>query len=253
MRVITEISLRDELKGKVPEVYYVPAQKILSPAAKEYLSQKKIKVVYKDKEEVPRIEEQNKAVQKEMSRKTYEDYETGAVYNEKPEAMTQIADNKLVTKNHPRIVFRGKMDSLQALIIVTQAEIYSKDSLSPILNDLDEVLSVSRSILRAEVLEEQLPDVRVLGLTANEIRDRSHYPENFFQIKQMTLPHYKMGLIYTRLNQIRTMIREAELLAIWAIDMKRDSWGPSIVLTLNRLSSVMHIMMCMVLANHYNK
>ncbi len=249
MKIITEMFLRDELKGKIPEVYYVPDQKILSPAAKEYLSQNKIKVVYKDKEEVPREEVHGKI----EPRKTYEDYETGAVYTEKPEAMTQIIDNTLVYKNHPRIVFRGKMDSLQAFIIATQAEIYSKDSLSSLLNDLDEVLSVSRSILRAEVLEEVMPDIEILGLTAHEVRERSHHPENFFHIKPMTLPHYKMGLIYVRLNQIRTMVREAEVLAVEAIDMKREPWGAHIVLTLNRLSSVMHIMMCMYLANKYSK
>ncbi len=249
MKVITEMFLRDELKGKTPKVYYVPDQKILSPAAKEYLSQKKVKVVYIDKEEVSSEEMPSE----EEPRKTYEDYETGAIYIEKPEAMTQIIDNQLVYKNHPRIVFRGKMDSLQAFIIATQAEIYSKDSLSSLLKDLDEVLSVSNSILRAEVLEEVMPDMKILGLTADEVRERSHYPEKFFHIKQMTLPHYKMGLIYARLNQIRTMVREAEVLAVQAIDIRREPWGARIVLTLNRLSSVMHMMMCMYLANKYSK
>ena len=44
MKVITEMVLRNELKGECPPVYYVPKDKLLSPAAKEYLNQLKIKV-----------------------------------------------------------------------------------------------------------------------------------------------------------------------------------------------------------------
>ena len=46
----------------------------------------------------------------------YRDYETGALYLEKPEYMTQIEGDMLVVKNHPRIAFRGKLDSLNASV-----------------------------------------------------------------------------------------------------------------------------------------
>ena len=48
MKVITEMVLRNELKGECPPVYYVPKDKLLSPAAKEYLNQLKIKVEFGD-------------------------------------------------------------------------------------------------------------------------------------------------------------------------------------------------------------
>ena len=44
MKVITEAFLRDELRMETPEVYIVPDGKILSPAAREYLMQRKIKI-----------------------------------------------------------------------------------------------------------------------------------------------------------------------------------------------------------------
>ena len=50
----------------------------------------------------------------------YVDYETGAYYMEKPEHMTQLFGNVLVAKDHPRIHFRGKLDSLQALVVLDQ-------------------------------------------------------------------------------------------------------------------------------------
>ena len=45
MKVITEAILRDELRADRPEVYVIPEGKLLSPAAREYLQQLKIKIV----------------------------------------------------------------------------------------------------------------------------------------------------------------------------------------------------------------
>ena len=44
MRAITEDFLRLELRNSQPEVYYIPTGKILTPAAREYLQQRKIRI-----------------------------------------------------------------------------------------------------------------------------------------------------------------------------------------------------------------
>ena len=44
MKVITEAILRDELRASRPEVYTVPEGKILSPAAREYLQQCRLRL-----------------------------------------------------------------------------------------------------------------------------------------------------------------------------------------------------------------
>ena len=44
VKAITEDFLRVELRNTQPEVYYIPEGKILTPAAREYLQQRKIKV-----------------------------------------------------------------------------------------------------------------------------------------------------------------------------------------------------------------
>ena len=44
MKVITEAVLRQALRASGPETYYIPDGKILSPAAREYLQQRKIKI-----------------------------------------------------------------------------------------------------------------------------------------------------------------------------------------------------------------
>ena len=44
MKAITEDFLRTELRNTQPDTYYVPEGKILTPAAREYLQQRKIKI-----------------------------------------------------------------------------------------------------------------------------------------------------------------------------------------------------------------
>jgi len=42
----------------------------------------------------------------------------GAVLSEKPEHMTHLYPTVLVMKNHPRIEFRGKLDALEAELLL---------------------------------------------------------------------------------------------------------------------------------------
>ena len=73
----------------------------------------------------------------------------------------------------------------------------------------------------------------------------------FFNIKQMLLPDYSMGKHYAMLNQLRTQIRETEVAANQAFRDGRKCTRPDIVEELNRLSSALHIMMCMYLGGVY--
>ena len=130
MKAITEDFLRVELRNTQPEVYYIPEGKILTPAAREYLQQRKIKVAAggQPAEPAPAAAPAAQPVvptvmcAPEPPKPKYVDYETGAYYMEKPEHMTQLFGNVLVAKDHPRIHFRGKLDSLQALVVLDQVQ-----------------------------------------------------------------------------------------------------------------------------------
>lgn len=251
MKVITEAILRDELRANKIETYYIPEGKFLSPAAKEYLMQLKIKI-----EKGKPLLDTPKAEILETSNLScspkYEDYATGAFYLNKPEHMTQIFGNKLVCKDHPRILFRGKLDSLQSLVVLNQSIIAGSGKNTILLNDLDNILYILRSIMRCDVLDEPLDIDRIIGLTHDEIREHSHNPEKFYNIKQMLLPDYRLGEIYALLNQIRSAIRECEVCATSAYKEGEQYRRIDILQEFNRLSSAMHIMMCKFLAGEYN-
>ena len=197
MKVITEAMLRDELKRSEITEYRVPDGMMLSPAAREYLQQRKIKISRE-----PASERQKEAAAPaertpEMAaplQAKYRDYETGALYLEKPEYMTQIEGDMLVVKNHPRIAFRGKLDSLQALIVLDQAILNEKTGYGKMIADLDDILGVLREIMRCDALNEPLRVEKIIGLTSAELRERSHAPMKFFHVKYMRLPDYKMGI-----------------------------------------------------------
>ena len=84
-----------------------------------------------------------------------------------------------------------------------------------------------------------------------ELREHSHNPMKFYNIRQMILPSYTMGRDYALLNQLRAAIRETEVAAANAFyDGFRFSRS-DIIEELNRLSSALHIMMCKYLAGDY--
>lgn len=259
LKAITEDFLRLELRNAQPETYYVPEGKILTPAAREYLQQRKIKIAKGEPPEAAPAEPAAPAAPAPAAAPAaatptakYRDHETGAFYMEKPEHMTQLFGNELVTKNHPRILFRGKLDSLQAMVVLDQALI-AADGNQKLVDDLGSILDNLREMMRCDVLDETYCRQTIIGLTHQELRERSHNPQKFFGIKQMLLPDYTMGRDYALLNQLRAAVRETEVAAATAFLTGSKCTRPDIMEELNRLSSALHIMMCMYLAGMYRK
>lgn len=294
MRAITEDFLRYELRSSQPEVYVIPQGKILTPAAREYLQQRKIRIekeggytythqlkapVQKTEEpeekeaqkqpepkktepknrphvvatEVPQPEEVEIPVQITVPKPKYVDYETNAYYYEKPEHMTQLFGNKLVCKDHPRILFRGKLDALQADVVLAQAMIQAAQGSQSLIKDLADILKDLREMMKCEVLDEEMAETKVIGLTHEELRAQSHNPMKYYNIKQMVLPDYTMGTEYAWLNKLRTAIRETEVAACQAFHSGKTYIRKDIIEELNRLSSALHIMMCRHLAGWYSE
>lgn len=262
LKVITEAILRQELRTEQPETYYIPEGKILSPAAREYLQQRKIKIAKGEPPapkvvatEVPPMPEVkiSAPVQTpaEPPKPKFIDYETGAYYMEKPEHMTHLVGNVLVPKNHPRILFRGKLDSLQALVVLDQVLIAKEGGHQTLLNDLDNILHVLREMMRCDVLDEPFENELIIGFTHAELRARSHDPMKYYHVQPMILPDYSMGIIYALLNQLRAAIRETEVAASTAFRDGLKCTRKDIIEELNRLSSAAHIMMCKYLAKEY--
>ena len=165
----------------------------------------------------------------------------GGYTEEKPEHMTHLNSEVLVSKNHPRIAFRGAMDTLEAEIILAQLEADGN-----IAESLEEILAAARDIIRCDVLEEPLKNERLCGFGESEIRERSHFPQNFYGQPHF-MPEYTDGAALARLNRTRCAAREAELRAIAAFtDKDGNPVRTDILRTLNRMSSMLYILMIQI-------
>lgn len=251
MSVLTENDVRQMLaSGQLKEKgqIVVPRNKIITPSARAYLLEKGIEMKIEDN----LIGEVTKVSEEQMASDRTEVYETmfGAKLNEKPEHMTHLRGNLLVFKDHPRIVFRGAIDSLEAEIVMTQI-FAEKEHLPQIIADLEEIIKFIRRLLRNEVCGEPIGEFTLQGLDAKELREHSHHPSKYYGIKHF-LPHYKQGEMVAYLNKLRTLTRQTELIAYKAF---KDEYGQvsreDIIKSLNRLSSLFWVMMFKYLAGKY--
>lgn len=247
MKILTETKLRAMRLAEGTTKYHVDSGVFVTPLAKEYLRDRCIDLVIVDK----KPSTMTRTPLPDCGNYTYIDAASGEGYPSKPEHMTHIIGNILVPKLHPRIAFRGRLDSLLAEIILLQADLYQENQIS-IVKDLDEILACVRQILSAEVNEYPLEPLMLLGMDASALQEKSHNIKDYTGIDH-PIPDYHMGGVAARLNLLRTKVRETELVAINTFHADNANRREDIILMLNRLSSAVYIMFCKLLSGHYEE
>lgn len=246
MKILTEAMLRSAALGEDTTEYCVDADVFVTPLAREYLRDRRISLVITE----ARPAVMTRTPLPKQGEHTYIDAKTGAGYDEKPEHMTHLRSNILVPKTHPRIGFRGQLDTLQAEIICIQARAQEMGE-EKLVKDLGDLLSSVRLILGAEVKDEPLEPVKVLGMSEEELRSYSHHVKKYFGIDH-PVPDYSMGVMAAELNRLRTKVREAELSAVNAFCAEDGTIERTdIIRQLNRLSSGVYIVFCRWLTGYY--
>lgn len=249
MSVLTESTLRNKLRNLNLTEYEVEKGVIVTPSARQYLQDKNIKLIYKE-EKAKEVNNQNIQSEVKPFAPKYV-HVNGGVFEKKPEHMTQLYKNKLVAKDHKRIIFRGKLDSLQAKILEVQIQCKSLNEMK-VVKELEEVLSYVRKILEAEVLESIFNVNSLIRLNSDELRAYSHNPKKYLNTEHIIYPSNDMGPVVVALNALRAQSREVEISAFQAF--KNEEGEPTredIALALNRLSSCFYIMMCKYMAGKY--
>lgn len=169
----------------------------------------------------------------------------GGILREKPEHMTHLYGDVLVPKTHPRIAFRGSIDTLEAELLLCQAQ--SPDSVK---KDLGEILELARLLIRCDVMEEPVPEAPLCGLTQEELRKRSHFPADYYGQPHF-MPSCTDGMEILLLNRCRCAARAAELAGVRAFtDEEGNPKRPDILRALNRMSSMLYLLMIRQKANH---
>ena len=217
----TEETVKANIRNREGKrVFYLGKGDTLTPGARDWLRKEKIEVLSAEQAKIREYRLLN-----------------GGFLGEKPEHMTHLHGNVLVEKTHPRIRFRGAVDALEAEILLCALVVPERKK------ELEEILALSREILRCEVLEEPLGEKVLCGLSAVELRERSHFPQKYYGQPHF-MPDFEDGEKILRLNRLRTLVRETELVAVAAfLGPEGKLLREDIPKALNRMSSMVYILM----------
>lgn len=208
------------LDGK--RVFYLGANDRLTPAAQDWLRQEKIRVA--DPREA----------------KTTFTTLFGGEFAQKPEEMTHLTGNILVPKDHPRIVYRGMVDALEAEILTAQIAVRGHRELNAAL---EEMLGFVRELMRSDVTGEPLGELKLCQMDEGELRERSHFPQKYYGQPHF-IPAAADGAAMAALNRLRTLVRQTEIACFRAYSDRDGRLTRLDLLTaLNRLSSLCWILM----------
>ena len=201
-------------------VFYLAKGDQLTSGARDFLSQERIEIL---------PAEQAKPEQYKLL--------SGGYLEEKPEHMTHLNSQYLVLKSHPRILFRGKLDTLEAELLLCQK------AADHLVTPVGEILALARRLIRCDVLEEPVPQEKLCGLTEEEQRRRSHFPQDYYGQPHF-MPAVTDGAGILQLNRARCAAREAELAAVAAFsDREGNPTRVDILRALNRMSSMLYLLM----------
>ena len=217
----TEQTVRANIRNRDGKrVFFLGEKDTLTSGARDFLQRERIEILPASQAPITQYQLLN-----------------GSILTEKPEHMTHLNGTILVNKTHPRIGFRGAMDTLEAELLWCQ---FSVDS--PFDRQIGEILELARKIIRWEVLSEPACVESLCGLTAEQLRARSHRPEEYYAQPHF-MPAATDGKTVLLLNRCRTAVRAAELAAAHAFtDADGICSRPDLLQALNRMSSMVYIL-----------
>ena len=217
----TEQNVKDNIRNRDGKrVFFQGKGDTLTPGARDYLSRERIPVL---PGEAAKIE-------------TYKLLGGGTI-SHKPEHMTHLHGDVLVEKTHPRIAFRGAVDTLEAELMLCQL------NCGKFCRELGEVLALARRLISCDVLDEPVPEEKLCGLTQQEIRNHSHFPQEHYGQPHF-MPEHTDGPAVLWLNRARCAARAAELAAVRAfVGGEGKPSREDILKAMNRMSSMLYILM----------
>ena len=209
-----ERAVRENIRNRQGKrVFILGKHDTLTPSARDFLSRERIAILPPEEAKPQRW----KLV-------------GGGFLEEKPEHMTHLDGDTLVPKTHPRIAFRGAVDTLEAELLLCGREV-------------EEILLLTRKLIRCDVMNEPVGEFTLYGLTQAQQREHSHFPQKYYGIAHF-MPGFSDTPQLLQLNRARCAARTAELAAVHSFtDREGSPTRPDILQACNRISSMLYILM----------
>ena len=209
-----ERAVKDNIRNRQGKrVFILGKNDTLTPSARDWLSRERIAILPPEEAKPQRWK-----------------LPGGGFLEEKPEHMTHLDGDTLVPKTHPRIRFRGAVDTLEAELLLCGRE-------------AEEILQLTRRLIRCDVMNDPVGEITLCGLTEQEQRQHSHFPQKYYGIPHF-MPDFSDSEQLLQLNRARCASRNAELAAMDAFsDREGNPTRPDILTACNRISSMLYILM----------
>jgi len=256
--IVTESDLRANWAKEKITVLRIPPGSVITPPAREFIRDKGIRVeiegegavdftglTYNAASHSKKAEAENKPARRAVAPADRAGvHRNSAAKSVKPEYMTHLNGKKLVTKSDPVIRLRGELDSFISQLVETQLWFIGR-GYTGIAEKLEEVVVFCRSLMQAEVLEKEFEFPLMFGFDKEQLREVSHNPLKYFGVKHSFVSK-KHGMSVAKLHVLRAKSREVELAAVNAFATTDGKCGrEDIVAALNRLSSILYILVCL--------
>jgi ethanolamine utilization cobalamin adenosyltransferase len=227
MRFLTE----DDIRARCPNPdcsLLLTDDERLTPAAAELAARMRVNVARQETgEAAPRTDEPA-------------DDPAGA---ENRQALTWLDASTMAPKSHPRILLRGKLDTLLAEMVLAQTRFDTENRLVPYLKDcLADAAAWVLGVLSAEVSGEPCPQGAMGGMDAAVLHAVSRNPEKHLGLAPC-IPGAAMGAEAALINRLRALTRETEVAAVQSGLARAD-----IAASLNRLSSALYVLALLIMA-----
>ena len=164
---------------------------------------------------------------------------------------TALVGPGLVSKTHPRIELRGRLDSLRSRVVLLQARAREAGQ-AQLDAELEEVREVVARIMSCEARDAPLGELVLWGMGEEELRERSWHPQRWYGVGHV-LMCADMGIWAAEIDALRTMAREVELCACRAFDGPDGTTRPDMVRVLDRLSSALYVLIYHHLPEGYDE
>ncbi|WP_101698628.1 hypothetical protein [Clostridium minihomine] len=255
MSLLTESQLRFELKSTdldAMKEFWVENGTVVTPAARDFLREHRIALRYG---EVPAYKTEHSSISRQdffCNVDHREEKDAGAdlqmsVPAQREKAIAEInGEPEQENKTLSMLRLHSKLESLEARILEVQL-IFQKRGMHQAVEQLGSTLEYTREIVRCLVQSKELEEPAILGMSSEEISQRSQNPQQYYGI-----PHFSVRLEHGEgvilLNTLRAQARET---ALDAYKIFQDDCGAAqqedILRGLNRLASFFYVMMFQML------
>ena len=233
--ILTESELRARWHKEKNPIVTVPAGSVLTPSARDFLSAHGIQLCLEGGAPVD--------IRRDAMATAHPSVQPSRNVPAKPEHMTHLRGQQLVAKTHPVIAWRGQMDLFDCAVVEAQVRLATAGE-DQLVKALEEILRFAQRIMAAQVKQEPFVFDTLCGWSAEQIHDMSHYPDRYFGIPHTAMA-YQDGPVVARLHSLRAKAREVELAAGRAfIDPDGNCERTDIIQALNRLSSLLYVLLC---------